>query len=73
MSTNTGAPPPPTPRLAARRAEGRGCRGCAAMAETVVGTPFYMSPELFEEKPYSTKTDVWCAAPAAPAPADGAR
>jgi NIMA (never in mitosis gene a)-related kinase len=26
------------------------------MAETVVGTPFYMSPELFEEKPYSTKT-----------------
>ena len=22
------------------------------MAETVVGTPFYMSPELFEEKPY---------------------
>ena len=23
-----------------------------AMAETVVGTPFYMSPELFEEKPY---------------------
>ncbi len=29
------------------------------LAETVVGTPFYMSPELFEEKPYSTKTDVW--------------
>ena len=26
------------------------------LAETVVGTPFYMSPELFEEKPYSTKT-----------------
>eukprot|EP01051_Picozoa_sp_SAG22_P005451 SAG22_NODE_323_length_12378_cov_19.294975_4_plen_403_part_01 len=30
-----------------------------SMAETIVGTPFYMSPELFEEKPYTTKTDVW--------------
>ena len=29
------------------------------MADTVVGTPFYMSPELFEEKPYSDKTDIW--------------
>ncbi len=24
-----------------------------------IGTPFYMSPELFKSKPYSYKSDVW--------------
>ncbi|KAM3146133.1 hypothetical protein pb186bvf_001790 [Paramecium bursaria] len=28
-------------------------------AETVVGTPYYMSPEVCENKPYTYKSDVW--------------
>jgi NIMA (never in mitosis gene a)-related kinase len=28
-------------------------------AKTVVGTPYYLSPEMCEEKPYNEKTDVW--------------
>ena len=28
-------------------------------ARTVVGTPFYMSPEVCESKPYDFKSDVW--------------
>lgn len=30
-----------------------------SMASTVIGTPFYMSPELCESKPYNHKSDVW--------------
>ena len=29
------------------------------MAFTVVGTPYYLSPELCEEKPYNNKSDIW--------------
>eukprot|EP00232_Nephroselmis_pyriformis_P009872 CAMPEP_0182894214 /NCGR_PEP_ID=MMETSP0034_2-20130328/24945_1 /TAXON_ID=156128 /ORGANISM="Nephroselmis pyriformis, Strain CCMP717" /LENGTH=297 /DNA_ID=CAMNT_0025027993 /DNA_START=269 /DNA_END=1159 /DNA_ORIENTATION=- len=29
------------------------------MAKTVIGTPYYMSPEIMESKPYDYKTDVW--------------
>jgi len=25
----------------------------------MVGTPYYLSPEICEEKPYNSKTDVW--------------
>lgn len=28
-------------------------------ANTVVGTPYYMSPEVCENKPYTFKSDVW--------------
>lgn len=24
-----------------------------------IGTPYYMSPELFKYKPYSYKSDIW--------------
>lgn len=29
-----------------------------AFAHTMVGTPYYLSPELCEEKPYNIKSDV---------------
>lgn len=28
-------------------------------AKTMVGTPYYLSPELIENKPYNFKTDIW--------------
>ena len=28
-------------------------------ANTCIGTPYYMSPELFKNKPYGYKSDVW--------------
>lgn len=31
----------------------------ADMATTLIGTPYYMSPELFSNKPYNHKSDVW--------------
>jgi NIMA (never in mitosis gene a)-related kinase len=30
-----------------------------AFAQTIVGTPYYLSPELCEDKPYDDKSDVW--------------
>lgn len=29
------------------------------LARTSIGTPYYMSPELVEHKPYNNKSDVW--------------
>ncbi|NXS80117.1 NEK4 kinase, partial [Erpornis zantholeuca] len=29
------------------------------MASTLIGTPYYMSPELFSSRPYNYKSDVW--------------
>ena len=33
--------------------------GTMEMAKTVIGTPYYMSPELFRNQPYSYKSDIW--------------
>ena len=33
--------------------------GTLEKAETIVGTPYYMSPEVCENVPYSYKSDVW--------------
>nr|CAB3264289.1 serine/threonine-protein kinase Nek4 [Phallusia mammillata] len=33
--------------------------GASDMATTLIGTPYYMSPELFSNKPYNYKSDVW--------------
>lgn len=29
------------------------------MATTIIGTPYYMSPEIFSNQPYNSKSDVW--------------
>eukprot|EP00753_Platysulcus_tardus_P006157 PLAT14004.2.p1 GENE.PLAT14004.2~~PLAT14004.2.p1 ORF type:complete len:852 (+),score=324.25 PLAT14004.2:327-2558(+) len=31
----------------------------ASMASTMIGTPYYMSPELCEDAPYNNKSDMW--------------
>jgi hypothetical protein len=28
-------------------------------ARTMIGTPYYLSPEMCEDKPYNAKSDVW--------------
>ena len=30
-----------------------------AFAKTLIGTPYYLSPEICEDKPYNNKSDVW--------------
>ena len=31
----------------------------ASFANTIIGTPYYLSPEMCEDKPYNQKSDVW--------------
>ena len=33
--------------------------GTAECAKTCIGTPFYLSPEVWENKPYNNKSDIW--------------
>jgi NIMA (never in mitosis gene a)-related kinase len=30
-----------------------------ALAQTMIGSPYYMSPEQFQHRPYSLKSDIW--------------
>jgi NIMA (never in mitosis gene a)-related kinase len=32
---------------------------CTNFAKTIIGTPYYLSPELCEDKPYNAKRDIW--------------
>jgi len=34
-------------------------RNTVAKAKTMVGTPYYISPEIVQNKPYSLATDIW--------------
>ena len=34
-------------------------RGTMECARTAIGTPYYLSPEICENKPYNFKSDVW--------------
>uniref|UniRef100_A0A672JD02 non-specific serine/threonine protein kinase n=1 Tax=Salarias fasciatus TaxID=181472 RepID=A0A672JD02_SALFA len=36
-----------------------GSSGTPALARTCVGTPYYLSPEICENRPYNNKTDIW--------------
>jgi NIMA (never in mitosis gene a)-related kinase len=33
--------------------------GTTDYARTCVGTPYYLSPEIWENKPYNNKSDLW--------------
>ena len=37
----------------------RSLDGSADMAKTCIGTPYYLSPEICEGKPYNARSDVW--------------
>eukprot|EP00879_Flechtneria_rotunda_P018556 GHRR01019470.1.p1 GENE.GHRR01019470.1~~GHRR01019470.1.p1 ORF type:complete len:427 (+),score=163.61 GHRR01019470.1:849-2129(+) len=37
----------------------RSLSGESEVAHTIVGTPYYLSPELCDDKPYDVKSDVW--------------
>ena len=34
-------------------------QGTLDVAKSLVGTPYYLSPEIIESRPYSFKSDVW--------------
>jgi len=34
-------------------------KGTSELAKTAIGTPYYLSPEICENRPYNNKSDVW--------------
>ena len=55
MITLAGSPPSQIGDLGIARALSDG----SAFARSLVGTPYYYSPELCEDKPYNEKSDMW--------------
>ncbi len=33
--------------------------GTSEYARTCIGTPYYLSPEVWENRPYNNKSDIW--------------
>ncbi|CAE7903644.1 NEK2, partial [Symbiodinium sp. KB8] len=34
-------------------------KSSSGLARTQIGTPYYMSPEIWDKKPYNSKSDIW--------------
>ena len=34
-------------------------RNTGELARTAIGTPYYLSPEICDNKPYNNKSDIW--------------
>jgi NIMA (never in mitosis gene a)-related kinase len=34
-------------------------KSTSELAKTAIGTPYYLSPEICENKPYNNKSDIW--------------
>ena len=59
-ATRSVPPPPLATRVAGRRGSLRFTAAPRrAMAKTQIGTPYYVSPELWKNRPYNAKSDIW--------------